>query len=167
MTQSTSPDVLVTFRPHKLVKLIQGSKVTLGKQRRPPSSLKQLLPHTFIPKSVQKELQLQNPFQPFLFHLFTLELLTTCCFLNTLLDLSKATDCGRHSHLCINLSVNFSSRSTHIHKRINCRSSGYGREQIKFSCTHFLTQCQKALVQFPCKLKVMDYLLVLRQGFLD
>lgn len=96
--QSISPDVLVTFGPHKLVKLIQGSKVTLRKQRRPSGSLQQLLSHAFIPESVKEELQLQNPFQPFLFHLFTLELLTTCRFLNGLLDLSKAMDCWRHSH---------------------------------------------------------------------
>lgn len=85
----TWPDVLVTFGSHKFVKLIQSRKVNLNKDRGTSSSLQQLLPHTFVPKSVEEKLQLQNPFQPFLLQLFSQQLLTPCRFLNGLLDLTN------------------------------------------------------------------------------
>lgn len=63
----------------------------------------------------------------------------------------------------LNIAVDF---SWILDTKTNCGASSYEDNQFNFPCTHFLTQCQKALLQLPRKLEVMDYFLVLRQSFL-
>lgn len=71
--KANTPHVVVPLRPDKLVKLIQGSEVSIGEQRRPAGvgSLKRLSDVVFT-QLVQYELKLQNRLQPPLFHLFPL-----------------------------------------------------------------------------------------------